>query len=79
MTDRIELKGIRALGTIGVLAEEQERAQPFEVDITVESNLSTPGQTDSLQDTVNYAEVTETIVSIITNENTSFLNELQNG
>ena len=68
MTDRIELKGIRALGTIGVLAEEQERAQPFEVDITVESNLSTPGQTDSLQDTVNYAEVTETIVSIITNE-----------
>ncbi len=32
MTDRIELKGIRALGTIGVLAEEQERAQPLEVD-----------------------------------------------
>ncbi|MAR80367.1 MAG: dihydroneopterin aldolase [Acidimicrobiaceae bacterium] len=68
MTDRIELKGIRALGTIGVLPEEQERAQPFEVDITVESDLSTSGQTDSLHDTVNYAEVTEIIVSIITNE-----------
>ncbi|MBJ86949.1 MAG: dihydroneopterin aldolase [Acidimicrobiaceae bacterium] len=68
MTDRIELKGIRALGTIGVLTEEQERAQPFEVDITVESDLSISGKTDSLHDTVNYAEVTETIVSIITNE-----------
>ena len=44
MTDRIELKGIRALGTIGVLPEEQERAQPFEVDITVESNLSISGR-----------------------------------
>ena len=68
MTDRIEIKGIRALGTIGVLPEEQERAQPFEVDITIESNLSTSGQTDSLNDTVNYAEVTEVTVSIITNE-----------
>ena len=58
MTDRIELKGIQAIGTIGVLPEEQERAQPFEVDITVESDLSKSGQTDSLNDTVNYAEVT---------------------
>ena len=63
MTDRIELKGIQAIGTIGVLPEEQERAQPFEVDITVESDLSQSGQTDSLNDTVNYAEVTEAIVT----------------
>jgi len=68
MTDRIELKGIQALGTIGVLPEEQERAQPFEVDITIESGLSKSGQTDSLTDTVNYAEVTEAVVAVITGE-----------
>ena len=73
MTDRIELKGIRALGTIGVLPEEQERAQPFEVDITVESDLSISGLTDSLHDTVNYAEITEAIVSVITSEKHSLL------
>ncbi len=69
MTDRIELKGIQAIGTIGVLPEEQERAQPFEVDITVESDLSKSGRTDSLNDTVNYAEVTEAIVTVVSNEN----------
>jgi len=30
---RIELRGLRLVGTHGVLAEEQERAQPFEVDL----------------------------------------------
>ena len=69
MTDRIELKGIKALGTIGVLPEEQERPQPFEVDITVESDLSESGRTDSLNDTVNYAEVTEAIVTVVSSEN----------
>jgi len=68
MADRIELKGIKALGTIGVLPEEQERAQPFEVDVTLESDLSVSGQTDLLADTVNYAEVVETIVNIIAGE-----------
>ena len=31
--DRIELRGLRCVGTHGVLVEEQERAQPFEVDL----------------------------------------------
>ncbi len=68
MVDQIEVKGIKALGTIGVLPEEQERAQPFEVDVTLESDLSQSGQTDELNDTVNYAEVVETVVNVITGE-----------
>ena len=40
MADRIELMGIRALGTIGVLPEEKTRAQPFEVDVFIEADLS---------------------------------------
>ena len=73
MTDLIELKGIKALGTIGVLPEEQERAQPFEVDVSLESDLRKPGQTDQLTDTVNYAEIVEVVVNVISSESHQLL------
>ena len=38
--DRIQLRGLRAMGTHGVLPEEQQRAQPFEVDLDLEVDLS---------------------------------------
>ena len=46
MGDRIELRGLRVLGVHGALPEEQERAQPFEVDLDVEADLrpATAGQ-----------------------------------
>jgi dihydroneopterin aldolase len=68
MADRIELKGIKALGTIGVLPEEKERAQPFEVDIFIESDLSTSGQSDNLADTISYADLIETVVETVSGE-----------
>ena len=36
----IELRGLRAAGTRGALPEEQERPQPFEVDLDLEVDLS---------------------------------------
>ena len=68
MTDRIELKGIRALGTIGVLPEEKTRAQPFEVDVFIEADLSTAGESDDLLDTINYGEITEIVTRVINEE-----------
>ena len=53
MNDRIELKGIRALGTIGVLPEEKIRSQPFEVDIWIETDLLKAGGSDDLSDTIS--------------------------
>jgi dihydroneopterin aldolase len=54
MPDRIEIRGLRALGIIGVLTEERERAQPFELDIDLEADLSAAGASDNLHDTVDY-------------------------
>ncbi|GIS39322.1 MAG: hypothetical protein Ct9H90mP11_06420 [Acidimicrobiales bacterium] len=39
MMDRNELNKIKALGTIGVLPEEKNRAQPFEIDLAIETDL----------------------------------------
>ena len=65
MTDVIELRGLRALGYIGALAEEQQRRQPFEVDLDVEVDLSQSGHSDDLDDTVDYGALCATVEGII--------------
>ena len=46
--DRIELRGLRVLGTHGVLPEEQARAQPFAVDVDVWLDTAEAAASDDL-------------------------------
>jgi dihydroneopterin aldolase len=66
--DRIELRGLRVLGTIGALAEEQVRAQPFEVDVDVEADLGVAGASDRLDDTLDYGALSERIERVVATE-----------
>ncbi len=68
MSDRIVLQGVSAHGFHGVLPEERRDGQTFVVDVTMEVDLSQPGASDDLSDTVNYAEVAGDIVDILTGE-----------
>jgi len=64
--DIIEIRGLRALGIIGVCPEERVRPQPFEVDFDLEADLSGAGQSDDLTDTIDYglaAAVVERVVA----------------
>lgn len=54
MPDLIEIRGLRALGIIGVNPEERNRPQPFELDLDLEADLSFAGTSDALADTVDY-------------------------
>lgn len=54
MRDQIRLDAIRVSGTIGVLAEEQQRAQPFEVDLVLDVDISAAGVSDDLTLSVDY-------------------------
>ena len=63
--DRIELRGIRVLGIHGVLAEERTRAQPFEVDLDLELDLGRAGDTDDLDDTVDYGDVVARVIDVV--------------
>ena len=71
--DRIEVRGLRAVGTIGVLPEEQARAQPFEIDLGIESDIRTAGRTDDLEHTVNYAAALAMAAKVIESEPTLLL------
>ena len=66
--DRIELRGLTALGVCGVLPEEQERAQPLEVDVDIVADLTAAGASDDLDDTVDYGAVCELVERVVTTE-----------
>ena len=74
--DRIELRGLRAVGIHGALPEEQTRAQPFEVDLDVYLDLRAAGQSDDLSDTLDYGALAESVERIVTRERFQLLERL---
>jgi len=65
MSDRITLRGLRFQGRHGVPADECPAPQPIEVDMPVSLDLSRPGRTDELADTVNYSSLFELARGIV--------------
>lgn len=54
-----------------MLPHERERAQPFEVELSIEADLSEAGASDDLSRTVDYGGVVRSVASIV--EERSFL------
>jgi len=76
MGDRIIVRGIRALGIHGVLAEEQVRPQPFEIDVELSVDLRAAGSSDDLADTVDYGLLTGAVARVVTNERHQLLERM---
>ncbi len=74
--DRIEVRGLRAVGTIGVLPEEKVRAQPFEVDLVIETDVRNAGRTDDLEQTVNYGAALALAAKVVELETTELLEKV---
>ena len=62
MRDKIILRGIRFHGYHGASESERQVGQKYEIDAELMCSLATAGHTDSLEHTVDYAEVVELIV-----------------
>lgn len=63
--DVIRLNKMVFYGYHGVTAAEKETGRRFEVDCELEADLASPGQTDSLTDTVDYAAVYQKVREIV--------------
>ncbi|MCY7393364.1 MAG: dihydroneopterin aldolase [Leptolyngbyaceae cyanobacterium CAN_BIN12] len=74
--DIIHLTGIRGYGYVGALPEEQVLGQWFEVNVTLKLNLATAGQSDRLEDTLNYCSVVETVQHLIQTSKFALLEKL---
>jgi len=74
--DRVELRGLRVVGTHGVLPEERTRAQPFEVDLELEADLHPAGASDDLADTIDYGGLALRVAGVVSGERHALLERL---
>jgi 7,8-dihydroneopterin aldolase/epimerase/oxygenase len=74
--DIIRLTGIRGYGYVGALPEEQVLGQWFEVSVTLMLNLAIAGQSDRLEDTLNYCSVVEAVQHLIQTSRFALLEKL---
>lgn len=74
--DSIELDGLSVTAVVGVLPEERERAQPLNIDLALEVDLTAAGLSDSLGDTVDYGAVCDRVVEVVTEEEPLLLERL---
>ncbi|MEK3979371.1 dihydroneopterin aldolase [Psychrobacillus sp. FSL K6-2836] len=63
--DYIHLNDLEFYGFHGALPEETKLGQIFRVTITLACDLKRAGETDNLEETVNYAEVFELCKEIV--------------
>jgi dihydroneopterin aldolase/2-amino-4-hydroxy-6-hydroxymethyldihydropteridine diphosphokinase len=68
VTDRIDLRGIEVYAKHGVLEFEKERAQMFRVDVTAFVDLSTSGDSDDLEDTLDYGALANEVREVVGGE-----------
>jgi dihydroneopterin aldolase len=74
--DRILLEGMSFQGRHGVRAAERERPQEFKVDIEIDCDLSAPGRTDRVEDTVDYRQIRAIAKDVIEGESHKLLESL---
>lgn len=63
--DEILLEGMRFYAFHGVHPEEQSRGQRFLVDVVLAVDTRRAGETDDLNQTVNYSEVHRTVREVV--------------
>ena len=74
--DRIELRGLRLAGVVGVLPHEQTQPQPLEVDLDLHLDLAPAGSTDSLEDTADYGAMCDVAEQVVTGRSFALLEAL---
>ncbi|WP_052847847.1 dihydroneopterin aldolase [Streptomyces avicenniae] len=66
--DRIALRGLSGRGFHGVLPREREEGQTFVVDVVLGLDTRPAADADDLARTVDYGEVAEQVVAVVTGE-----------
>ncbi|MBB4736334.1 dihydroneopterin aldolase [Micrococcus cohnii] len=74
--DRITLTGLTAYGYHGVLHREKREGQRFVTDVVMHVDAASPAESDDLALTVNYAEVADTVIELVTGESLDLIETL---
>ena len=74
--DKILLSGLEFFGRHGCHAAERELGQRFLIDIELECDLTAAGQSDSLEDTIDYVAILFAAREIVEGESAMLLEHL---
>jgi 7,8-dihydroneopterin aldolase/epimerase/oxygenase len=74
--DVIQLTGIRCYGYTGYLQEERVLGQWFEVDLRMGVDLAPAGQSDAIEDTLDYRSVIAAVKEIISTTKFALIEKL---
>lgn len=74
--DRIKVTGIRCYGYTGLLPEEQILGQWFDVDLTIWVNLEKAGESDRIEDTLDYRSAIKLVKNQIGNNKYALVEKL---
>ncbi len=64
--DKIIINNLHIYAYHGVNPEEKEEGQNFYLDLICSADLQAPGQTDDLNDTVNYSKIVKAVTKVFT-------------
>lgn len=65
--DQILIKDLLLRGIVGINDWEREKRQDILINITLTGDLSTAGQTDAIEDTINYRTITKRVIEMVEN------------
>jgi dihydroneopterin aldolase len=74
--DRILLEGMSFQGRHGVRPAEREVPQDFKVDVEVDCDLSEPGKSDRIEDSVDYRQIRAIAREVVEGESQNLLEAL---
>ncbi len=69
MADRLVITGLTILSRVGCLPVEQAVPQPIEVDLALEMDLKSVGQTDDIKQGVDYRKVCDVVRAVLEQNN----------
>jgi dihydroneopterin aldolase len=76
MTDQIALRGLRAFGYHGVLAEERRDGQRFIIDAVLTVDSRPAAASDDLNDTVDYGGLAQRLLAAVESEPVNLIETL---
>ena len=74
--DKIILQGMTFYGYHGITVEEKQLGQRFIVDVELETSLATSGQSDQLNETIDYGVVFQCVQQIVSGPSKNLLEAL---
>jgi dihydroneopterin aldolase/D-erythro-7,8-dihydroneopterin triphosphate epimerase len=67
MSDQIQIKDLLLRTIIGINDEERRNRQDVIINITLEADTRAAGQSDDINDAVNYRSLTKSIIQLVEN------------